>query len=149
MDVMLHDLGQLLLHAVPTFLLVVALNFYLKYMFFKPLEKMLQQRYDATEGARKLAAEALELAAAKTAQYEAALRAARSEVYQAQEQAHRQLAEHHDGELLAARQHTEQLVREAERQLGHDAEILKQELAAASDALANQIADSILRGRAA
>jgi len=146
---MLHDLGQLLLHAVPTFLLVVALNFYLKYMFFKPLEKMLQQRYDATEGARKLAAEALELAAAKTAQYEAALRAARSEVYQAQEQAHRQLAEHHDGELLAARQHTEQLVREAERQLAQDAEILKQELAAASDALANQIADSILRGRAA
>ena len=146
---MLHDLWQLLLHALPTFLLVVALNFYLKYMFFKPLEKVLQQRYDATEGARKLAAEALELAAAKTAQYEAALRAARSEVYQAQEQAHRQLAEHHDGELLAARQHTEQLVREAQRQLAQDAEILKRELAAASDALANQIADSILRGRAA
>jgi len=101
------------------------------------------------EEIRTMAAEALELAAAKTAQYEAALRAARSEVYQAQEQAHRQLAEHHDGELLAARQHTEQLVREAERQLAQDAEILKQELAAASDALANQIADSILRGRAA
>jgi len=64
---MLHDLGQLLLRAVPTFLLVFALDFYLKYMFFKPLEKVLQQRYDATEGARKLAAEALELAAAKTA----------------------------------------------------------------------------------
>src|ERR1039458_1001973 len=80
MDTMLHDLGQLLLRAVPTFLLVVVLDFYLKYMFFKPLEKVLQQRYDATEGARKLAEEALELAAAKTAQYEAALRAARSEV---------------------------------------------------------------------
>jgi len=146
---MLHELGQLLLRAVPTFLLVIALNFYLKYMFFKPLEKVLQRRFDATEGARKLAAEALELAAAKTAQYEAALRAARSEVYQAQEQAHRQLADRQAGELLAARQRTEQLVREAQRQLAQETEILKQELAATSDALANQIADSILRGRAA
>jgi F-type H+-transporting ATPase subunit b len=149
MDEMLNELGQLLLRAVPTFLLVIALNFYLKYMFFKPLEKVLQRRFDATEGARKLAAEALELAAAKTAQYEAALRAARSEVYQAQEQAHRQLADRQAGELLAARQRTEQLVREAQRQLAQETEILKQELAATSDALANQIADSILRGRAA
>lgn len=149
MDTMLHDLGQLLLRALPTFLLVVVLNFYLKYVFFKPLEKVLQQRYDATEGARKLAAEALERAAAKTAQYEAALRAARSEVYQAQEQAHRQLAEHQAAEFRASRQRTEELVREAQRQLAQDAEILKQELAAGSEALANQIADSILRGRAA
>src|ERR1017187_860715 len=138
MDAMLQDLGQLLLHAFPTFLLVVALNFYLKYMFFRPLEKVLQQRYDATEGARKLAAEALERAGARTAQYEAALRAARAEVYQAQEQAHRQLAEHQAAELLAARQRAEQLIREAQRQLALDAEVLKQELAAASDSLATQ-----------
>jgi len=149
MDEMFHDLGQLLLHALPTFLLVVALNFYLKYMFFKPLEKVLQQRYEASEGARKLAAEALERAAAKTAQYEAALRAARSEVYQAQERAHRQLADRQGAELLAARRRAEQLVREAQRQLAQDAETLQRELVRGSDALADQIADSILRGRAA
>jgi len=146
---MLHALGQLLLKTIPTFLLVVALNFYLKYMFFRPLEKVLQKRYDATEGARKLAAEALERAAARTTEYETALRAARGEVYQAQEQAHRQLAEHQATELLAARQRAEQLIREAQQQLARDAETLKRELAAASDLLANQIADSILRGRAA
>ena len=149
MDALLHDLGQLMLKALPTFLLVVALNFYLKYVFFKPLEKVLKLRYDATEGARKLAAEALELAAVKTAQFEAALRAARSEVYQAQEVAHRELAERQAAELLASRQHAEELVREAQRQLAADAEVLKRELAAGSDALADKIADSILRGRAA
>jgi F-type H+-transporting ATPase subunit b len=138
-----------MLKALPTFLLVVALNFYLKYVFFKPLEKVLRQRYDATEGARKLAAEALERAAAKTAQFEAALRAARAEVYQAQEEAHRQLADRQAAELLTARQHAEGLVREAQRQLAADAEVLKRELASGSDALAGQIADSILRGRAA
>ncbi len=149
MDEMLRALGQLLLQSVPTFLLVVVLTFYLKYMYFKPLEKVLEQRYDATGGARKRAAEALERAAAKTAQFEAALRAARGEVYQVQEQAHRQLAEHHAAELVAARQRAEQLVREAQRQLAEDAEILKQQLAAASDSLAGQIADSILRRSAA
>ena len=137
-----------MLKALPTFLLVVALNFYLKYVFFRPLEKVLRQRYDATEGARKLAAEALDRAAAKTAHFEAALRAARS-VYQAQEQAHREVADRQAAQLLAARQHTEELVREAQRQLALDAEVLKRELAAGTDALAGQIADSILRGRAA
>ncbi len=149
MDEMLAALGRLMLQAVPTFLLVVVLTFYLKYMYYKPLEKVLQQRYDSTEGARKRAAEALERAAAKTAQYKAALRAARGEVYQAQEQAHRQLSEHHAAELLAARQRAEQLVREAQRQLAQDGEVLKQELAAGSDSLAGQIADSILRRSAA
>jgi len=55
---------------VPTFLLVIFLHFYLKSMFFNPLEKVLKQRYEATEGSRKLAAESLERAAAKTADYE-------------------------------------------------------------------------------
>jgi len=149
MDSLLRDLGQLLLKAAPTFVLVVVLNFYLKYIFFRPLEKVLQQRYNATGGARKLAAEALERAEGKTAEYEAALRAARKEIHQAQEQAHRELAERQAAELLAARQNAEKLVRDAQRQLSLDAEILKRELAATSDSLAGQIADSILRGNAA
>ena len=66
---MLHALGGILLRAVPTFLLVVLLHFYLKSMFFKPLAKVLQARYEATEGARKLAEQSLEQAAAKTAKY--------------------------------------------------------------------------------
>ena len=55
--------------------------------------KVLQKRYEATEGARKLAAESLERAAAKTAEYAAAMRTARAEVYQSQEQLHRELQE--------------------------------------------------------
>ena len=76
MDATLLALGGILLKAVPTFLLVILLNFYLKAVFFKPLEKVLRQRYEATEGARKLAAESMERAAARTAEYEAAMRAA-------------------------------------------------------------------------
>jgi hypothetical protein len=50
----------------------------------KPLEKVLHSRYEATEGAKQKAAD-------KTAEYEAALRAARGEVYQSQEKLHRKL----------------------------------------------------------
>jgi F-type H+-transporting ATPase subunit b len=149
MDAILRQLGQLLLQAVPTFLLVVFLHFYLKWIFFKPLEKVLRSRYEATEGARKLAEQSLERAAAKTAEYEAALRAARAEVYQAQERMHKQLQETEAAQLTDTRRRTEALVEEARQQIARDAEAAKASLAAQSDALADQIADAILRRSAA
>lgn len=85
MDSTLQALGRLLLRAVPTFLFIVFLHFYLKSMFFKPLERVRQKRYDATEGARERARENMERAAARTAEYEAALRMAKAAVYQSQE----------------------------------------------------------------
>ncbi len=71
MEKILHDLGELLLKAVPTFLLVGLLYVYLRWMFFGPLERVLETRRQATEGARKLAEETFAKAAEKTAQYEA------------------------------------------------------------------------------
>ncbi|SPE42279.1 H+-transporting two-sector ATPase, B/B' subunit [Candidatus Sulfopaludibacter sp. SbA3] len=149
MDVILHQLGQLLLRAVPTFLLVVVLHFYLKIMFFKPLGKVLQQRYESTEGARKLAEESLQRASQKTAEYEAALRTARAEVYQAQEQIHKQLQERETADMAEARKRAEALIQEARAALALDVAAAKATLAADSEALANQIAEAILRRSAA
>jgi F-type H+-transporting ATPase subunit b len=149
MDVILHQLGELLLKAVPTFILVVLLHFYLKNVFFKPLEKVLHQRYEATEGARKLAKESLERAAAKTREYEAAMRAARAEVYQAQEQLHQQLQEKHAALMAEARQRADALVRDAKERIAKEADSAKAGLAAQSDSLAEEIAKSILQGSAA
>ena len=149
MDATIHALGGILLKAVPTFLLLILLHFYLKGVFFKPLRKVLRQRYEATEGARKLAAESLERAAAKIAQYEAAMRAARAEMYQAQEQLHKRLQDAEFAELMAARQRAEAAVREAKAQLASDVEAAKASLARDSEVLADQIAESILRRNAA
>src|SRR5216683_1950707 len=91
MDETLRALGGILLRAIPTFVLVVLLHFYLKFIFFKPLQKVLRERYEATEGARKLAESSLAKAAEKAAEYEAALRAARAETYKELEQLRRQL----------------------------------------------------------
>src|SRR3954453_13202883 len=93
MDVILNQLGELVLKAAPTFILVVLLQFYLKRIFFKPLEEVLHQRYEATEGARKAAEDSLARASAKAAEYQAALRAARTELYPSQEQFYKQMQE--------------------------------------------------------
>ena len=146
---MLHALGGILLRAVPTFLLVILLHFYLKNIFFKPLEKVLHQRYEATEGARKLAEQSLEQAAAKTASYEAQLRAAKAAMYQAQEQLHKQLQEREAAALGEARKSAEAAIKLAKTQLADDVEAAKTSLAADSESLANQIAKTILRRNAA
>jgi F-type H+-transporting ATPase subunit b len=149
MDAMLHALGGILLRAVPTFLLVVLLHFYLKSIFFKPLEKVLHARYEATEGARKLAEQSLEQAAATAAQYEAALQAAKTELYRSLEIRHKELHERETAAILAARQQAEAAVKQARELLAADVEAARKSLAAESDALADQIADSILRRSAA
>ena len=149
MESTLIALGGILLRAVPTFLLVVLLHFYLKFVFFKPLEKVLHQRYEATEGARKLAEQSLQRAAEKTAQYEAAIRAAKAEIYKSQEQLYKQLQEREAAEVLAARQRADAAIQEAKAALAKDVVAAQTTLAADSDALANQIAESILRRSAA
>lgn len=149
MDETLQALGGILLRSIPTFLLVIFLQFYLRMMFFKPLEKVLKQRHDATEGARQLAQQSMERALAKTAEYETAIRAARAEAYQARESMYKQLREHQAAELAAARARAEAAVREARESLARDVAAAQAGLAAESDALAVQIAGSLLRRSAA
>jgi F-type H+-transporting ATPase subunit b len=149
MDKIIHQLGELLLTALPTFILILFLNYYLKFVFFKPLEKALKQRYDATEGARKLAEESMQRAAAKTAAYEETLRAARGEIYKAQEQAYKELQERVAAEIAAARSKSDAAIKQAKSELAQEVEAAKAGLAQDSETLADQITESILRRRAA
>jgi len=149
MDETLRQLDGILLRALPTFILVVLLHFYLKFIFFKPLGRILRQRYDATEGARKLAEASLAKASEKAAEYEAALRAVRAETYKELEQLRRQLQDDRAVAVREARASAEAAVSKAKATLAAEVADLKKSLEAESDALADQIADKILRGRAA
>src|SRR5437764_1668092 len=113
MDETLRALGGILLRAVPTFVLVVLLHFYLKYIFFKPLQRVLRQRYEATEGARKLAEASLAKASEKAAEYEAALRSARAETYKELELLRRQLQDDRAASVKEARARAEASVAQA------------------------------------
>jgi F-type H+-transporting ATPase subunit b len=149
MDETLRALGDILLKAVPTFLLVVFLHFYLKKVFFQPMEKVLHQRFEATEGARKLAEQALAKASARTAEYETAIRAARSEIYQSQEKFYKELQDRQETQITAAHHSSQAAVRDARAQLAKDVEAAKASLAESSDTMAAEIADAILKGQAA
>ena len=146
---MLHALGGILLRAVPTFLLVIILHFYLKSIFFNPLAKVLKQRFDATEGARLSAKHSIEQAAEKTARYEAQVRAVKADIYQAQDALQKQLQEREAAAIAEARKTAEAAVSLAKTQLEADVVAAKAGLAADSDSLANQIAEIILRRNAA
>src|SRR5437870_5205319 len=136
MEETLRQLGGILLRAVPTFILVLLLHFYLKFIFFKPLQRLLRERYEATEGARKLAEASLAKASEKAADYEAALRAARAENYKELEQMRRKLQEDRAASVHEARQRAEAAVAQAKAALGAEVESLKKSLEAESDSLA-------------
>ncbi len=148
MEETLRQLGGILLKAVPTFILVVLLHLYLKFIFFRPLQRVLQERYDATEGARKLADESLARAAQKAADYEAALRAARAETYKELEQLRRELQDDRAASVKEARARAESAIAQAKAALSAEVETLKRDLQTESAALADRIATKIL-GRAA
>jgi F0F1-type ATP synthase membrane subunit b/b' len=149
MDETLRALGGVLLRAIPTFLLVVFLHFYLKSMFFGPLKKVLKERYDATEGARKMADSSLAKAAEKAAEYEAALRAARAETYKELEQLRRQLQDERAAGVREARSRADAAIAEAKASLNAEMSALKRNLETESEALAGRIAAKILRRPAA
>ncbi len=149
MEQTLRALGEILLKAIPTFILVFILYLYLARVFFRPLEQVLQKRHEATEGARKLAGESMDRAAAKTAEYETALRAARAEVYHELDRLRRELQAERATAMDEARREADARLGEAKEELAGEVANVKRSLAGESDALAAQIADSILRRRVA
>src|ERR1700691_4034108 len=84
MDKTLHDLGGIVLNGLPTFFLVLILAFFVKFLYLRPLEKVLAERFRLTEGARKAAEDSLKNADTKIAEYQDALSNARNEIYQEQ-----------------------------------------------------------------
>ncbi|MGQ9635090.1 MAG: ATP synthase F0 subunit B [Bryobacteraceae bacterium] len=146
MDAILVDLGRLLLKALPTFFLVLLLHFYLKYRFYKPLDRALEQRRQATEGARQAAQASLETAERKAAEYEAALRAARATIYKEQEETRKQWRLEHAGAVEESRRKASEMVKQARVQLAAEVAEAKQSLAGEVERLASAITETILRG---
>jgi F0F1-type ATP synthase membrane subunit b/b' len=149
MDATLHDLGRLLLKAIPTVLLLLIVHLYLKRMFFGPMGDVLAKRREQTEGARKSAEALSAKASEKAAALEASLRKARDEIYQEQEEARRRWIGEQNSQLEEARHSSRDLIHQAKQQLDTEAAGAKRDLAATTAALADQIAQSLLEGKAA
>jgi len=144
---MLHDLGGILLKAIPTAVLLLVLYFYLKAMLFGPLDRILKQRHELTEGARHAAEQSLEAAERKTQEFEAKLREARTQVYKEQEEIRRKLLEEQASQLARIRANSEAGVKDAKQSLAAQSAAARETLAASSAALADQIVAAVLTRR--
>lgn len=91
MDQTLHQLGELLLGAVPTVILLALLYVLYTVIVHKPLGRVLGERRSKTEGAVEKSRADIAAADARTSEYEQKLREARAVVFRAQE-ARRQAA---------------------------------------------------------
>jgi F-type H+-transporting ATPase subunit b len=148
MEATLHSLGRILLQSVPTIILIILLHLYLKGMFFGPLKKILQQRDDATRGAREAAEASAKRAAEKTAEYEAALQKARTEMYREHEEARKKWLADQARLIEKARSHSHDALHSAKVSIEAEAEAAKRDLAGQSASLAEQISRLVLEGRA-
>src|SRR5882724_8900967 len=128
MEKTLHDLAALFLKAIPTVCLLVLVYFYLKAMLFKPLEKVLKQREELTEGARRVAAQSLTSAERKEQEYQEKLQAARAEVYRAQEETRRKWLEDQAAQVAQARERAEAMVRTAREQIAVEMKAARESL---------------------
>ncbi len=149
MDKTLHDLGGIVLEGLPTFFLVLLLALFVKYLYLKPLEKVLAERFRLTEGARKAADESLKNADSKVAEYQEALNKARADIYKEQAEFLGKIHADQAEQIQKVRTESEQKIAAMKLSLAGEAAAARESLSAQSDALAGQIADAILGGRAA
>jgi F0F1-type ATP synthase membrane subunit b/b' len=149
MDQTLHDLGGIVLEGLPTFFLVLILAFFVKILYFKPLEKVLAERFRLTEGARKAAEDSLKNADAKIAEYQDSLTKARTEIHNEQARFLQALQTEQAARAQAVRTETEKTVAAAKAAIAQQASEARTNLEAQSETLAGQIAEAILRRRAA
>jgi F-type H+-transporting ATPase subunit b len=144
MESTLHDLGQLLLKAIPTLFLLLVVHLYLKRMFFRPMADVLAKRRAATEGQRESAEAMRATAGEQTKSIEEQLRQAREAIYQEQEEARRGWLGDQSVQLDEARKQARERIQQSRHNLNDEAAIAKNQLAENADAMADQIASSLL-----
>ena len=145
MDETLHQLGELLLGAVPTVILLTLLYALYTTIVHKPLQRVLAERRSKTEGAVEKSRADIAAAEARTAEYEQRLRAARAAIFQAQEARREMVLQARAKALQEARSRTQAQVQAAKRDIENDRAGAEKGLSAEVDALAQEIVRRVLQ----
>jgi F-type H+-transporting ATPase subunit b len=149
MDQTLRQLGELLLGAVPTVLLLGTTFGLYTLLVHRPLMAVLAERRSRTQGAMEKARADIAAAEARTADYEQRLREARLKVFKNQE-ARRQQAMQSRAEIVnQARTRAQQQVKEARAGIEQTKQQILSNLQAEAGRLATEIVRTVLRPVAA
>jgi len=144
MDVILNQLGGLVLGAVPTMIFFVLLVVAYGFLVRRPLDKVLAERRARTTGAVEQAREALSAAEAETALYEERLRKAKGEIYAAREQKLKQWNAERDAALAEARAATGDRVKTAKSEIDRSVAMARQQIEGMSAELSEQILRAVM-----
>ena len=148
MEQTIQALIGILLKAIPTIIILVILHQFLKAVLFGPAEKMLKERDALTHGARKAAEVSLSNAERKTQEYEAQFRDAKSVVYKEQEETRRVWLTDQTEQMARAKADADAQLVVAKKEIAADVIAARATLEQSSQTLADQIATSLLSGRA-
>lgn len=144
MDVILKQLGELVLGSVPTIvlfsLLVVAYGFLVR----RPLTRVLAERHARTTGAMEQAKGAIAAAESEAASYEERLRKAKAEIYAAREQRLAQWNAEREEALGIVRKSAQDRVEEAKSSIEQSAAAARTEIEAASSELSARVLSAVL-----
>jgi F-type H+-transporting ATPase subunit b len=145
MDQTLHQLGELLLGAIPTVILLALLYGLYTAIVHKPLRRVLEERRNKTEGAVEKSRADIAAAEARTAEYEQRLREARATVFHAQE-ARRQVAlQARSAAVAEARNKAQAQVQVARKDIEQDCQSAQSALQGEAAALAQEIVRRVLQ----
>jgi len=145
MDQTLRQLGELLLGAVPTVLLLATLYILYTFIVYRPLTAVLAERRSRTQGAMEKARADIAAAEARTADYEQRLREARQKIFKSQEARRQQATQSRTQAANQARTRAQDQVKLARAALEEDKQQAMSKLQSDAARLATDIVRTVLR----
>ena len=149
MDQTLRQLGELLLGAVPTVILLATLYILYTFLVHRPLTAVLAERRSRTQGAMEKARADIAAAEARTADYEQRLREARQNIFKSQEARRQQAMQSRAEGVAQARGKAQEQVKEARAGIEQDKQQALATLQGEAGRLASEIVRTVLRPVAA
>ncbi|HET9306802.1 MAG TPA: hypothetical protein VFO46_12310 [Candidatus Sulfotelmatobacter sp.] len=144
MDQTLNQLGELLLGAVPTVILVALLYALYTTIVHKPLRRVLEERRSKTEGAIEKSKADVAAADARTSEYEQRLREARAALFRAQEARRQAALQARSNAVSEARARAQAEVQAAKAGIESDRAAAEKGLLGEAEALAREIMRRVL-----
>jgi len=144
MDQTLNQLGELLLGAVPTVILLALLYALYTAIVHKPLRRVLEERRSKTEGAVEKSKADIAAAEARTREYEQRLREARAAVFRAQEARRQAALQARSNAVGEARARAQTEVQAAKAGIESDRAAAEKGLLGEAEALAREIMRRVL-----
>ncbi|MDE3200629.1 MAG: ATP synthase F0 subunit B [Acidobacteriota bacterium] len=144
MQLILQQLGTLLLESLPTAALFLVLVFAYQILVQGPLSEVLRKRKGLTSGAMEAAEKAIKDAEARAAEYDEKLRHARAEIFKLREQRMKQWAAEKDKAVESARGAAQDKVAKAREILEADAASARKAIEAAAIDLGRQVVHAVL-----